>query len=417
MAGYCRTALISTLRRSFGEIRQPCTKIFHLNKPSPTQVMWLSCNRHDRPRYHHWSTSQSHTFLLNVKSTWTSCRSIQSPEAGAPFKENEYPPLPEYTENSNPETKDVYVVHIKGLVRSCKTEDILEFFSDCRIRQGAKGVHFMHHKDGRPNGQAVLEMETEEDVSKALERHKQYLGSRYIEVFEVAEEDEQGVMQSILQGISPPVNEGVVRLRGMSFSCTEKDIIQFFSGLDIVENGVTLLLDRKGRCKGDAYVQFASQEMAVKALERDREVMGRRYIEIFPSSKKEIRQKTQEPADFPKNRTPYPNRGTHTPAASETAGIHRLREGRSAPVSAVPIHYVHMRGLPFGATAEDIVKFFAPMRVARIMMDYRSDGRASGEAEVHFRNHEDAVDAMSKDKEYIGNRYIELFLHSNSEQS
>lgn len=39
----------------------------------------------------------------------------------------------------------------------------------------------MHLRDGRPNGQAFMELETEEDVSKALERHRQYLGPRYIE--------------------------------------------------------------------------------------------------------------------------------------------------------------------------------------------------------------------------------------------
>lgn len=39
----------------------------------------------------------------------------------------------------------------------------------------------MHLKDGRPNGQAFIEMETGEDVSKALERHRQHLGPRYIE--------------------------------------------------------------------------------------------------------------------------------------------------------------------------------------------------------------------------------------------
>lgn len=35
------------------------------------------------------------------------------------------------------------------------------------------------------------------------------------------------------------------------------------------------------------------------------------------------------------------------------------------------------------------------------MMEYHSDGKPSGEAEVHFRCHEDAVAAMSKDKEYM----------------
>ncbi|XP_041956682.1 G-rich sequence factor 1 [Alosa sapidissima] len=419
MSGYCRTVLISALCRSLGGIRQPCTKIFHQNKPSQTQALWFLFDRHDRPRYHHWSTSQSHTFLLNVKSTWASCRSIQSSEAGVPFKEEEYPPLPEYNANAQPGTKDVFIVRIKGLPWSCKKEDLLEFFSECRIREGAKGIHFMHLKDGRPNGQAFMEMETEEDVSKALERHRQYLGPRYIEVFEVTEQD----AEAILQGDSPLSDDGVVRLRGLPFSCTEKDIIQFFSGLDIVENGVTLVSNARGQSNGQAYVQFASQEMAAKALERDKEVIGHRYVEIFPSCKSEIvsqyRRKTQEAPAVPLSRIPIPNRGTLTPSASETAGGQRLRAGRSAAsqVFAASIHFVHLRGLPFGATAEDIVEFFAPLRVARIMMEYHSDGQASGEAEVHFRSHEDAVAAMSKDKEYIQNRYIELFLNSKGGQS
>lgn len=48
------------------------------------------------------------------------------------------------------------------------------------------------------------------------------------------------------------------------------------SGLDIMTDGVTLVLDRKGRNSGDAYVQFATQEMADKALQKDREVIGSR---------------------------------------------------------------------------------------------------------------------------------------------
>lgn len=43
-----------------------------------------------------------------------------------------------------------------------------------------------------------------------------------------------------------------------------------------MKDGVTLVMDRWGRNSGDAFVQFATQEMADEALNRDREVIGNR---------------------------------------------------------------------------------------------------------------------------------------------
>lgn len=40
-------------------------------------------------------------------------------------------------------------------------------------------------------------------------------------------------------------------------------------------------------------------------------------------------------------------------------------------------------------------------------------GRASGEADVEFVTHDDAIRAMSKDKGHMQHRYIELFLNSS----
>jgi len=77
-------------------------------------------------------------------------------------------------------------------------------------------------------------------------------------------------------------------------------------------------------------------------------------------------------------------------------------------------HCVHMRGLPFDSTTNDVIQFFAPLNPVDIRFVYdQNSGRAKGECDVDFSTHNDAEAAMQKDKQNIGHRYIELFLQSN----
>ncbi|XP_066510639.1 G-rich sequence factor 1-like isoform X2 [Hoplias malabaricus] len=337
---------------------------------------------------HSWTAKRA---TLDLHSSFLLIPQRRTLTTEAPYKEDEYPPLPEYSPPQDTDTKDVFIVRVKGLPWSCSAEDLLKFFHDCQIRGGVNGVHLML-KNGRPNGQAFIELEHEKDISKALEKHRAYLGPRYIEVYEVTNSD----AEAILKGTDEkPSKDGVVRLRGLPFNCTEREVTQFFSGLDIVKDGVTFVLDHRGRSSGDAFVQFATQEMADQALQKDREVIGNRYIEVFASKKNEIQ--TQ-----------------YTKGRGEASGT-AFRTQRMNSTS-VPIHYIHMRGLPFQASAADIVNFFSPIRVEKILMEYGSDGRPRGEAEAYFTSHQDAVTAMSKDKECIQDRYIELFLNSASNE-
>jgi hypothetical protein len=73
----------------------------------------------------------------------------------------------------------------------------------------------------------------------------------------------------------------VVRLRGLPFSASEADIADFFKGLEKGPDGVVVCVNFQGRSTGQAYVQFATAELANKALDRNRQHIGSRYIEVF----------------------------------------------------------------------------------------------------------------------------------------
>uniref|UniRef100_A0A3Q1GEI9 G-rich RNA sequence binding factor 1 n=1 Tax=Acanthochromis polyacanthus TaxID=80966 RepID=A0A3Q1GEI9_9TELE len=317
-----------------------------------------------------------------------------------PSCEDEYPPLPAYQpESEQTQTKEVYIVQVKGLPWSCTTLDLLHFFSECRIREGERGIHLSVDRLGRPTGQAFIEIEHEEDVSKALEKHRQYIGPRYVEVSEVTNSDAEAILKKSIQ----PPSDGVVRLRGIPFTCTENDIIHFFSGLDIVQNGITIVTDAKGRKSGEAFVQFTSQEAADEALQRDRDLIGSRYIEVFPSTSEDI-QTTLRSKSSPQ---------TQTSSQSANRSTFQTNSRSVSPQSStVPLHYIHMRGLPFQVSGEDIAKFFHPLVVSKILIECGPNGRPTGEADVYFSCHRDALAAMSRDRMNIGHRYIELFLNS-----
>lgn len=320
-------------------------------------------------------------------------------ETGSPC-ESQYPPLPPYQPNSEPVANDVYIIQVKGLPWSCTAQDLMQFFSECNIREGEKGIHLILDGLGRPSGKAFIEMEHEEDVKKALERHRQYIGSRYIQVFEVTNCD----AESLLKNINTAAEDFVVQLRGIPFTCSQEDISNFFSGLDIVEDGITIMEYSSGRRTGIAFVQFSSREAAAEALQRDRELIGDRYIELFPSTRDELELAMR------RLRGSAPSQGNFSAASRRSA----FPESYNTENSTRSAHYVHLRGLPFQVTGEDIVKFFTPLLVSKIVIECGRGGRPNGKADVYFWSHEDAVAAMSRNKMSIGHRYIELFLNSGS---
>ncbi|XP_033973685.1 G-rich sequence factor 1-like isoform X2 [Trematomus bernacchii] len=314
--------------------------------------------------------------------------------------EDEYPPLTPYQPEPEPEKKEVYFMVVKGLPWSCSVQDLLQFFSECRILDGEKGIHLTVDRNGRPSGEAFIQVEHEDDVRKALEKHRQYLGPRYVQVYEANSSQAEEILKKAVQ---VPSDVGVVRIRGLPYTCTEDDIVQFFSGLEIVGSGITFIQNHSGKNSGEAFVQFSSKEAVEEALQKDRELIGQRYIEVFPSSTDQIY-------------SSWDGNSSSVSPQTGTQSSNRKKASDSLDKQGSPHgHHIHMRGLPYKVSTEDIVKFFSPLVVSQITIKRGPDGRPNGGAEVYFSTHQDALSAMSRDRDYIGQRYVELFLNSSED--
>ncbi|GAB2282491.1 hypothetical protein Dimus_017034 [Dionaea muscipula] len=196
----------------------------------------------------------------------------------------------------------------------------------------------------------------------------------------------------------------VVRLRGLPFNCSDIDVLKFFSGLDIVD---VLLVNKSGRFSGDAFVVFASPVQADLALQRDRQSMGRRYVEVFRCKKEEYYSAVAAEVNYEGGIYDKEYRGSPPPPPPASSRQRRSVDKEQLEYTEI----LKLRGLPFSVTKSDIVKFFGEFKLAedKIHIACRPDGKTTGEAFAEFASADEAKRAMCKDKMTIGSRYIELF--------
>lgn len=129
-----------------------------------------------------------------------------------------------------------HIVRLRGLPYSAQVKDILCLLNDCNVKNGEKGVKFTFSVDGRPSGEAFVELCSAEDVDKALLHSHEHMGRRYVEIFKA----NRGQMEWDCRKedkVGAGEGSGVVRLRGLPYGCTEQQIENFFSGLLHIYSG------------------------------------------------------------------------------------------------------------------------------------------------------------------------------------
>lgn len=135
------------------------------------------------------------------------------------------------------------VIKLRGLPWSCTPEDIERFLGESihvvktktedessdATDNNYSSICLTTNAEGRPSGEAFVELVDESDVDAALGKNNAMMGQRYIEVFRSSIEQMRRFTAESNESASQ-WREPVVRLRGLPYGCTKKDVHEFFTG-------------------------------------------------------------------------------------------------------------------------------------------------------------------------------------------
>lgn len=102
----------------------------------------------------------------------------------------------------------------------------------------------------------------------------------------------QGTSNEVAQFLSKE-NQVIVRMRGLPFNATTEEVLAFFGQHCPVtggKEGILFVTYPDNRPTGDAFVLFACEEYAQNALKKHKDLLGKRYIELFRSTAAEVQQ-------------------------------------------------------------------------------------------------------------------------------
>jgi len=358
------------------------------------------------------------------------------PRGSPEFKRSRSPPA-SYRQ-ADPKN-DLSVVKIRGLPYQTTAMEVCRFFKDCEIVGGANGIYFPLNERGLPTGEAFVEMESAKDIDKALERHKDCIGERYIEVFESSMSVLEKVKKTSSEGRVMGKDEGkdrdrwfrgvdrfldrdrgfrgerdrdrgngnykdrgfsrgrevssyCVRLRGLPWEAKKDDVADFLSRCEIVGGnaGIIINMDDRGRAAGDAYVELETRDDMETAISNHKREMGSRYIEVFEANRLDV--------EKAKARTGR--------SWGDSMGFGRRNRDRGGSKG----YTVQLRGLPYRATEREIADWLSEAADPVDVIIGIDRGRPNGKAEAVFSSDRDARRvAQNMHKKDLGSRYIECF--------
>ena len=203
------------------------------------------------------------------------------------------------------------VVRLRGLPFNCSDGDVFDFFVGLDVVDV-----LLVRKNGRFSGEAFVVFGAPMQVDYALQKNRHNMGRRYIEVFRSKKQDyyfavaaevadarcgDSLPMHSLNNSSATPKTmpmreikdhidyTGVLKLRGLPFSASKRDVMDFFREYELHDENVHIVLHNDGRTTGEAFVDFGSANKAKSAMNKDKMTIGSRYVELFTSSREEAK--------------------------------------------------------------------------------------------------------------------------------
>lgn len=191
------------------------------------------------------------------------------------------------------------VVRLRGLPWKTAILDIIAFFNPiCQLSES--DIAISYNKDGRMTGEAYVMLPSTRayELSRTF-LHGKSMGRRWIEVlpssiqeFLICLQITSLRRQSQSHCSERLSNRHILRLRGLPWSTTEAEIVQFFvsAGIyDVNASDIFIGITDDERASGEAWVILPSccDAFEVQGILNGR-IIGKRYIEVFVSSFKEL---------------------------------------------------------------------------------------------------------------------------------
>lgn len=188
---------------------------------------------------------------------------------------------------------------------------------------------------------------------------------------------------------------GVV-LRGLPFAASEDDVKKFFKSMDIPFENIRLIRFRDGKTSGFGFVKLNSQDDVEHALLMDKNHIGSRYIEVYPSDETELHHLVL-----------MARSGSDIRELNKFIGSqHRDVKRKDFVRRKLLTRYAYINGVPPGHQYKEVRRFFQGRLIGRNcihLLKERGSSDFSGEGYVEFADNDECRKALKMDGQRLGN--------------